>query len=804
MPSKFDGLVIEGNGHFTLPVGTTAERENGTITVDAFTTVETTSWTAPANVTSVEVLVVGGGASAGRGTTLAGWDGGGGAGGVIYRKNYPVSPGQNYTVTVGAGGTVPGSAGVGNSGGSSTFDTLVASGGGGGGNYGTTGANGASGGGGGGDSYNLGGTGILGQGFPGGASIDLVPEAGGGGGGAGGPGGDAGSDGAGPGGPGLFFPQFKSYGDSGYFAGGGGGGIGRNDLGGNTSRAPGGAGGGGAGGASGYTGGASSIAGGDGLANTGGGGGAGNPAGAGGSGIVLVRYVLDSESEDTSGQFRYNSNAKNYELVNSKANKVIFDDNIVRDGLINYLDAKYYFTGGTLHDLTEAGNNGTFVNSPSHTADNEGIITFNGSTQYVKADTFPTMFDFTENDQETVSCWVKTTATGGTMIGMGVDDGANNQYHQIMLDGAGKARTRHWRNAQLINVDSFQTINDGEWHHICCVRKKTRTFMYVDGAYSNSSENNSFPSTSTQSPTNYTIGAHRYNSNSINGHFAGSIANAMFYQRALTQEEVLQNFNAQKNRFGLKQKIPKKNIENIITRDLNFYLDPKRSANLFEGGAQRLIIESANARRGQLLGNAATVSELGGGSIYLPNNTAYVEFDDLEDVDGTPRFTVDFWARFTTLGQNNTVIGKYNSNLNSPTRPGGMTFGLNSSNQVSVFLATTGDTRLTFNTNGDLSNTNQWYNVCVTFDGVNDQPDFEKIKIFVNGQRQPITIGTSNNLTEMPASAKKFRIGRTLDSAGNASGMSGYVGEVKVYSACLQEDEVYQNFLAGRYRYGIS
>jgi hypothetical protein len=87
------------------------------------------------------VLVVAGGG--GGSEEVAG--GGGGAGGVIYNSSYAITPGQAYTVTVGAGGATT------SNGQSSNFANIVAVGGGAGGNYGnptgTVGRSGGSGGG---------------------------------------------------------------------------------------------------------------------------------------------------------------------------------------------------------------------------------------------------------------------------------------------------------------------------------------------------------------------------------------------------------------------------------------------------------------------------------------------------------------------------------------------------------------------------------------------------------------------------------------------------------------------------------
>ena len=73
-----------------------------------FTTPGTYSWTAPTGVTSVSVVCIGAGGAGTRGTSPSDVDQlrrGGGAGGLGWKNNIPVTPGQSYTVVVGAGGT---------------------------------------------------------------------------------------------------------------------------------------------------------------------------------------------------------------------------------------------------------------------------------------------------------------------------------------------------------------------------------------------------------------------------------------------------------------------------------------------------------------------------------------------------------------------------------------------------------------------------------------------------------------------------------------------------------------------------
>ena len=67
-----------------------------------FTTPGTSSWRAPAGVTSVCVVCVGGGGASGRGINYFGQ--GGAGGGLAYKNDITVVPGKSYNVTVGAGG----------------------------------------------------------------------------------------------------------------------------------------------------------------------------------------------------------------------------------------------------------------------------------------------------------------------------------------------------------------------------------------------------------------------------------------------------------------------------------------------------------------------------------------------------------------------------------------------------------------------------------------------------------------------------------------------------------------------------
>jgi hypothetical protein len=270
--------------------------------VTSFTSTGAFSFSVPAGITAVDVLMVAGGGGGG-----AQCGAGGGAGGLIYRPGFTVTP----------GGTVPGSVGDGGNrstnqsgsypsnqwatpGGNTTFGALTAIGGGRGGYWPSGYGTGSPGGSGGGNNNSPNGprstgtqpaqpgdSGTYGFGNPGGSGPS--DHFGGGGGGAGG----VGQDGSGNGGDGGVGRAYTISGSPVFYAGGGGGGS-HNPA--PRANPPGGNGGGGFG-----TTNCQSPIGtgnaGDGTTNRGGGGGgAGCPGGeysrggAGGSGIVIVSY----------------------------------------------------------------------------------------------------------------------------------------------------------------------------------------------------------------------------------------------------------------------------------------------------------------------------------------------------------------------------------------------------------------------------------------------------------------------------------------------------------------------------------
>ena len=373
MTSILKNTTINGTGYLSSISAPTASRNTPVTTIIQWTntgsqsysvlagptpTLSNTSWTCPAGVNNIEVLVVAGGGGGG-----GSYGGGGGAGGLIYNGSFSVTPSTQYTVTVGAGGaagarnnTSPGN--YGGVGGNSVFGSLTAIGGGGGGAYSgqstvASSQNGGSGGGGGsvGSGNNLnGGTGTAGQGNNGGAALNTGGYGAGGGGGAGGPPGPMNVRDVGQGGGiGL---NFSISGTPTWYAGGGGG-AGYSPTLNSATYGAGGLGGGGRGGT--FNPNSDGVAG---TASTGGGGGgatdiSGGNAGAGGSGVVIIRYNILSDNTQPEASIRYNSEVNSLETNNAGTASWVSQDptrNFAGHNLITY--SQIFGSGHSLSNVT--------------------------------------------------------------------------------------------------------------------------------------------------------------------------------------------------------------------------------------------------------------------------------------------------------------------------------------------------------------------------------------------------------------------------------------------------------------------
>jgi hypothetical protein len=234
--------------------------------------------------------------------------------------------------------------------------------------------------------------------------------------------------------------------------------------------------------------------------------------------------------------------------------------NIVRDGLVLYLDAgspnsfPLINQSTTWKDISGNVNNGVLTNGPTFDTGNGGSIMFDGSDDYI---TTTTNLGSNPIPSHTISIWFKTTVASGTKL-IGVENqqtGISSIYNdrQIYIGTNGRIYYGVYDTAPR-NISSSLSLNDGVWHNAVGVCTGTnQILLYIDSILNSTGTGNGFSSY----PSSYIrLGGYLLSSvnwvNSINtGYYTGNIAQAQLYNRALSSSEVLQNFNATRARFGI-------------------------------------------------------------------------------------------------------------------------------------------------------------------------------------------------------------------------------------------------------------
>ena len=223
-----------------------------------------------------------------------------------------------------------------------------------------------------------------------------------------------------------------------------------------------------------------------------------------------------------------------------------YNPHIVSDGLVLCLDAanprSYPGSGSTWYDLSGNGNNGDLVTG-NMGVDNwsNGVFDFNGSNEQVL--TSNVELDLSQG--MTIIQFVKpTNILSGSYAG---SFSYRNGLHNINLlhFDTGRIRLETYGSNQLYS--STGLFNVGDWY-FCAASFSGTTIdggsgtskIYFNGELTISGTRNGTPGTNAP----FIIG-------NYGNYFNGLISNTMFYSRELSAQEIRQNFNATRGRYGI-------------------------------------------------------------------------------------------------------------------------------------------------------------------------------------------------------------------------------------------------------------
>jgi hypothetical protein len=231
--------------------------------------------------------------------------------------------------------------------------------------------------------------------------------------------------------------------------------------------------------------------------------------------------------------------------------------NIIVDGLVLYLDAanQYSYVSGSTawNDLSRGGNNSTLINGPTFNTGSGGSIVFDGVDDYsqLSSKMFQGIGNFTFSSTILNTKQIYSQYGGPIYTEWSTGAGTNNTIGFWIGDPGVVTTTSPFRIAiwyQISNIIyqtySTSTIPLNTVVNISVVRENSQSRIYING---NLDSTTTIPSGSLDiKENNSLIGNVGYNTK-----YQGNIYTMYVYNRALSAQEVLQNYNATKTRFGL-------------------------------------------------------------------------------------------------------------------------------------------------------------------------------------------------------------------------------------------------------------
>ena len=216
-----------------------------------------------------------------------------------------------------------------------------------------------------------------------------------------------------------------------------------------------------------------------------------------------------------------------------------YSPKIVTDGLVFYVDAanpNSYVSGNTTVDSLVSNVTGSLINDTDFSPDNQGSWVFDGVGDRIT-------FDSTESTinnigpKSTCNIWIKYDTTGYAVL-IGGSSYSNGGY--FFWANPSGAYSSYMASYDLASWTSFGT---GVWINYCVTKNDSgNVIWYGNGQQLGTGTVNAASSIGFWSIGSYFNGGYSFN---------GNISNVQVYNRALSSDEVLQNYNALKGRFGL-------------------------------------------------------------------------------------------------------------------------------------------------------------------------------------------------------------------------------------------------------------
>ena len=472
------------------------------------------------------------------------------------------------------------------------------------------------------------------------------------------------------------------------------------------------------------------------------------------SDVHLIRYTngMFGQNFTTAQQcLNWYSSQTNYTCVNKDY------EEIVTNGLVLNVDAgflpSYGGSGTTWYDLAYSSNNGTLTNGPTYSSDGGGSILFDGADDRAVTSTITTY-----TNTQTWTAWVKRTSSVN-LYNMFM--GRLLPYFAFRSDGL-----FHFSNqigGTQRNLYSLQTYSNNVWYFTSFTTEyqnpNTIMKMYINGSLVNSGV---FEGSQNNLSINFTVGDGR--NTSAWYPFNGYVSMVSVYNRTLSSDEILKNYNAGLARF---------NTANIVKSNLVLNLDSSNSVSYPTTGTTWTDL-SGNGNHGTLV-NGPTFDSTSK-SIDFDGTNDYATINSVRNqIIGTTPFTINMLIKF------NSFLDAFNC-----------FFGVNTSsgaNRLLLGVDTVGAINVVKNGVDEYSpsllSLNQWYNISLS-NSSSGVPN-----LYVNG----VLVPSIDAISTIPfANNDTWTIGAEYDNTSLSDYIDSNISQVSIYNKALSQSEVLQNY----------
>lgn len=243
-----------------------------------------------------------------------------------------------------------------------------------------------------------------------------------------------------------------------------------------------------------------------------------------------------------------------------------YSPNIITNGLKLCLDPanlrSYPGSGTVIYDLSGNGNTGTVTNTPTFDSGNGGNFIFNGSNNFITTNNnFSTIANNLHADSGgswSVSAWFKfpvsptTTRTGNAswmIVGRGGGIGGGETF-ALFISSATDTTYNPVPYYCMAGIKGTKTtispgsVNTNTWNNAVVTWNGASGAVYFNGNYVSALN----VGTAALQDYHVNIGC---TANGTGHFYEGAISSVLIYNTSLTAGDVLQNFSALRNRFGV-------------------------------------------------------------------------------------------------------------------------------------------------------------------------------------------------------------------------------------------------------------